>query len=288
MISMTGYGSSQFHNDAFAVSVEIKSYNNRYLEISLYNPSFLGELEPDMRKMVKGRISRGHVDVSIRMKMLETDIEIHVDREVVRKLRDAYTLLAEEAGIENHPVLSDFLASSDVLKSMTNYPIEAYRPALMSLVEEALNTFCESREVEGAGTKRDIFEQLDRFEAGYETIRSFAEALEQRLEETLRQRFEQFLDKSYDEGRILQEVAVLLNRYTVNEEIQRIACHLDQFREISGCAGPVGKRLDFLCQELNREINTIGSKSVIAEVNQAVVKMKDALENIREQLRNVE
>ncbi len=115
-----------------------------------------------------------------------------------------------------------------------------------------------------------------------------ADLLETKLHDNLTERFQKLLGEGYDEGRILQEVAVMLNKYTVNEEIQRIRSHLNQFKVVMDQDVAVGKKLDFICQELNREINTTASKSIIAEINQAVVSMKDSLENIREQLRNIE
>ena len=129
------------------------------------------------------------------------------------------------------------------------------------------------------------------WELALDVVRSHAGTLEQRLRENLLARFEEMLGpKGYDENRFLQEVAVIITRYSINEELVRLQAHVHEYRRLLGTANgeAIGKKIDFLSQEMNREINTIGSKSIIVEVNQQVVRMKDALENIREQLRNIE
>ncbi len=288
MKSMTGYGSSETWHDAFTVSVEIKSLNNRYLDIHLYTPSFLNPLDQEIRDIVRLEVLRGHVDVNVRIKQQDTDVEVLIDRTAVTRLAEAYKVIAEAAGISEKPGLIHFTGNEDVIKIVRNIDIEKYRDAVLEEVKKALVPFSRSREAEGRTTGSDIIGQLEQFLAGFELVRDKAIIMENKLTETLTERFRQLVGDGYDEGRILQEVAVMLNKYTINEEIQRIGSHADQFREILEASGPIGKRLDFLSQELNREVNTIASKSIIAEVNQTVVTMKDALENIREQLRNLE
>jgi len=288
MKSMTGYGSSETWYETFTVSVEIKSLNNRYLDIHLYTPSFLNPLDQEIRDIVKQEVVRGHVDVNVRIKQQESDVEVLIDRNAVARLKEAYEIIAEAAGIAEKPGLIHFTGNEDVIKIVRNFDIEQYRDAVLEEVKKALVPFTQSREAEGRTTGADIRRQLEQFLAGFDLVRDKTAAMENKLTESLTLRFRQLVGDGYDEGRILQEVAVMLNKYTVNEEIQRIGSHAEQFREILESSGPIGKRLDFLSQELNREVNTIASKSIIAEVNQTVVTMKDALENIREQLRNLE
>ena len=130
---------------------------------------------------------------------------------------------------------------------------------------------------------------VDILEKGVDQVDSHTLSLEQKLKGNLLDRFDELLgDKGYDEGRFLQEVATLLSKYSVNEEIVRLRTHIASFKDLLESDEPVGKKLDFLSQEMNREINTIGSKSIIVQINQQVVEMKDSLENIREQVRNIE
>ena len=159
------------------------------------------------------------------------------------------------------------------------------------LLGEALRCFASTRRAEGGRLVLDIESQLEKIDQCVRAFEKDAGEIEETIRTGLRKRFAEVFGDEVDENRVLGEVAVQLTRFSINEEIVRLRAHLDSFREIGFGAGadlPVGKKLDFLCQELNREINTTGSKSIMVEVNQQVVLAKDALENVREQLRNVE
>jgi len=290
MKSMTGYGNSEYQNELFRVSVEIKSYNNRYLDIHVNAPSYLSVFEQEIKNLIKTDVTRGHVDVNIRIKQIESNLDIVVDKQVVAKLKTAYETIAEIAGLDENPALSHYLSNEDAIKLVKNIDAEIYHQTIIDQIKNAMEPYCQTREHEGQTTYEDIIRNINKFEHFYTIVCGQADLLEIKLHDNLTERFQKLLDEGYDEGRILQEVAVMLNKYTVNEEIQRIRSHLNQFRVVmdQGQDTAVGKKLDFICQELNREINTTASKSIIAEINQAVVSMKDSLENIREQLRNIE
>jgi len=288
MKSMTGFGSSEFQNESFLLAIEIKSYNNRYLDIAFNAPSYLSLYEAAMKEMIKQVAARGHVEVNIRLKRFDSDVDIMVDESAVKKYLTAFNRIIEISGIHDVPRLTHFLHAEDVLKMVRNQDASLYEKILMEQLAIALEGFSHTKEREGEQTFRDIEQQLRQFEEQYSIVKRYAGMLEEKIQENLVSKFQQLLGDDYDESRVLQEVAVMLMKYTVNEEISRIESHLIHFRADMVEDGPVGKRLDFLCQELNREINTIASKSVIGEVNQAVVYMKDSLENIREQLRNIE
>ncbi len=285
---MTGYGSSDYLTERFSLVVEVKSYNNRYLDLQINAPAYLSGFDQELRQQVRNRIARGHVDVNIRMKILEADVAMHVDRPLVRKLREAFRVIAEEAEITDPPALSNFLQHEDVLKMVQLPDADEYHDPVVQHLAIALEQCVAARRVEGSATEEDIRAQLANFSTAFTVVTEQADTLEQSLRTTLVDRFEALVGEAYDEQRILQEVAVMLNRYTVGEELQRVTSHLQQFARMLDTDEPVGKKLDFLCQELNREINTIASKSTMAVINQAVVAMKDSLENIREQLRNIE
>jgi uncharacterized protein (TIGR00255 family) len=159
----------------------------------------------------------------------------------------------------------------------------------MKLLDKALVEFSDSKGREGTATQENLTQLGNQLHSGLDAIAEYAGTLEIKLKENLISRFDEMLgEKGYDENRFLQEVATLLTKYSVNEELVRLKTHIDVFMDLLKSPDPVGKRLDFLCQEMNREINTIGSKSIIVEINQQVVNMKDSLENIREQVRNIE
>ena len=289
MKSMTGYGSAETMNVKFQLSVEIKSYNNRFLDINHNIPFFLSPFEMDIDKAVATVASRGHVEVNVRVKSLVSDMEIVVDTQAVERYRDAFAQIAALSGKALKPELSDFLAAEGVMTSVRQGDSEMYRKPLFSVMDAALAQFALSKEREGNSTKADLTAMGKIVEEGLSVVSAHAGELEELVKTNLRNRFEEMLgDQNYDENRILQEVAVMLVKYSVNEEIKRLAVHLKEFFKLLNLNEPVGKRLDFLCQEMNREINTIGSKSQMVEMNLQVVRMKDGLENIREQIRNIE
>jgi uncharacterized protein (TIGR00255 family) len=288
MKSMTGYGSSEIQNERYLLAIEIKSYNNRYLDIAFNAPSYLSCYEPQMKELIKRVSARGHIDVNIKLKRLESQVEVLVDRSVVLQYQKALHEIRDLVGITEEPRLSHFLHADDVLKTVRANDASVYEQPLLQQLSSALARYAVTKEQEGKATFDDITEQLRLFEQGLQVVKEHAQSLEDRISENLIMKFEQLLGEEYDRSRVLQEVAVMLMKYTINEEIQRIESHVKLFRDDMVQERPIGKRLDFLCQELNREINTIASKSIIVEVNQAVVVMKDSLENIREQLRNIE
>ena len=152
-----------------------------------------------------------------------------------------------------------------------------------------MQQFRDAKAREGEATRRDLTAMIDSLEASLEVVKANVSTLETMIRQNLETRIREMLgDSSYDENRILTEVAVMLNRYTINEETVRLSTHIAEFRKLLASDDAVGKRMDFLSQEMNREINTIGSKSQMVEVNMQVVNMKDCLENIREQVRNIE
>lgn len=289
MISMTGYGASGFEDEQITLSVEIKSYNNRYLDISFYMPPILSEFEADMRSLVRSNVSRGHVDVNIRLKQLESDAQVHVDTTLAARYAEAFRRVASETGISEAPQLAYILEAEGVVTLLKHQDVHEFREVVFRQLSLALDEFCAARKKEGEQTRRDIYTLLASFERSFQRVDKLSDQIEEKLYHMLVDRFEGLLGNEYDQSRILQEVGVLLVKHSVNEELERIKTHLKHFREILEQSGTaVGKKLDFLCQELNREVNTIASKSPLGEVNAAVVEMKESLENIREQLRNVE
>ncbi len=288
MKSMTGYASRELLHEEFQASVEIKSCNNRYLDIHFHLPGVLGALEPPLRDMIKQRVSRGRVDVTIRYKCLESSELIHVDHHMLQQYARAFRTIIKETGIDDALRLEHFTAVGEILKPVDPQQGSPHDRQIIEMTEEMMDAFEESRRTEGKATRRDIVGQLESFTRAFEQVKQRSDALEQSLQEALTERFRQLIGEEYDQQRIYAETAVMLVKYSINEEIQRTESHLSQFCSQMEGGAPVGKRLDFLCQELNREVNTIASKSTMAEINHAVVAMKDHLENIREQLRNVE
>ncbi|AEC02131.1 YicC/YloC family endoribonuclease [Parasphaerochaeta coccoides] len=289
MKSMTGYGFSELHEDDLHVSVEIKAYNNRFLDIVHNIPYFLAPFEQEIDAMVKDVSSRGRIEVTVRLRQSSEDLTLEVDKDAVARYADAFSAIAREAGTSFEPTLADFLEREGVLTATRDTDVEVWHPTLFAVLGKALEQFSRSKEREGEATRRDLERLGTRLTEGLETVETYAEEMERMIRASLTERFNEMLgEKGYDENRFLQEVAVMLVRYSINEEIVRLRTHLKEYRSLIASSQPVGKRLDFLCQEINREINTIGSKSQLVDVNLRVVDMKACLENIREQIRNIE
>ncbi len=288
MISMTGYAYREFQDEYLQLVLELKSYNNRYLDIGISSPPFLSPIEPAIRAYLKERINRGKVEVAIRIKELQENVSVHVDTNAALEYGKALESLVETLKLEEGPRLSHFLRLEGIFKPLKDRDIEWMEKIIMAELGEAFIEYNGTRRLEGEATARDIFQQVEVLEQNVSIVESHAEQLEQYIRGELTRHFKELVGETYDENRILSETAVLLMKYSIGEETVRIRSHLDQFRSLMVQKGGVGKKLDFICQELNREINTIGSKSTIVEINRAVVEAKDALEKIREQLRNVE
>ncbi len=288
MKSMTGYGYSEFQNEKIDIVVELKSYNNKYLELNLNLPSFISSLEPAIRAFVTARIERGKVELAIRVKEIEEDSTISIDRGVALAGIEAMRQLAELAGTGETVNLSHLLRMEGIIKKTRNRDSDYFWKILEPVLEETYRQFDESRTAEAKKTGDDILRQIEIILKTVDIIERSASSMEDEIKKNLRERFEQLLGDKVDETRIYSETAMMLVRFSINEEIVRLRAHISAFvNEIKSVSTQIGKKLDFICQEMNREINTIGSKSFRVEVNQAVIDARDALEKIREQVRNI-
>jgi len=288
MISMTGFAYCEKTGQDLSVTVEIKGYNNRYLEIIINLPPWLSVLEPKVREQIVSRFGRGKVEVSIRVREQNAPVNISVNANAAKAYYDAINKLADELNLEEKCNLSALLRMENVLEIEKNRDEERYWKEIEPLLSEAVQAFEKERNREGKHTEEDIFTNLEIILSSVKSISAFVPVIENTLKENIRTRFAELLGDKVDENRVLAETASLLLKYTISEEISRLNSHLSEFRAEAERNQRPGKKLDFLCQEINREVNTIGSKSTIIEVSAEVVKMKEALENIREQLRNIE
>jgi uncharacterized protein (TIGR00255 family) len=288
MKSMTGFAYREHRDKKHKITITLKSYNNRFLDILVYLPSFLNPLEQKIRAFLSKRISRGRVELYVKAVELGQAAQIAVDPYYVESYVQALRQLAEAAGIREKIRLSHLLRIEGMLQSEQSLDLDEYwldfEPVLDSVFEE----FDELRKREGTATEKDIVGLLGRIETEISRLEAVAPQLEEKIKNDLRNRFEDLLANGIDENRILTETAVLLMKSDIHEELVRTRSHLASFKKILQERDPLGKKLDFICQELNREFNTIGAKNLLSEVDSSIVVLKDALEKIREQLRNVE
>lgn len=288
MRGMTGFGYAEYRSESLEITAEVKSYNNRYLDIFVNLPSFLSPLEPSVREFVAPRLYRGRVEVYLRVHDRESEVSVNLDRPTVIAYRDALREMSAMLGAEEEVRLSHLLRLEGLLGVQRSRELDDYWELARPTLEEALGEFDASRNREGESTRADIVSQLERVRAVTDEIERRAPELEVALRTNVRERFAEVLAERADEDRVYSEIASLLIKHSVNEELVRLRAHIASLEETLDADGAVGKKLDFLCQELNREVNTVASKSFAADVNRRVVEAKDAIENIREQLRNVE
>ncbi len=288
MKSMTGFGYREYQDETIQLSITLKSYNNKYLDIFATVPQSCGQLEPEIREYLNERIARGRVECYLQIRELKETVDIQLDRDAVAMYVKTLREIVDIAGLSEEIHLSHLLRMDGLFRQNRLRDIDQIRARVFPVLEETFAAYEESRKLEGVKTRADIEKQLSTIGDAVNLIEEKAGEMEATFMETLRERFREVCGNVVDEQRVLTETAVLLVKYTINEEIVRMKSHLGQFGSAIAAEGPVGKGLDFLCQELGREINTIGSKSVLLEINQKVLQVKEALERIREQVRNVE
>ena len=287
MTSMTGYSYVETSTETSTVSVEIKSVNSRFLDLTINLPPYLNQLESSFRAIISEKVVRGKIDVYIRVKENESDIEIAADTNAAKAYLDAIKKIADATGYSSDIPLSLIISQPGVLNTNQNYDVEKYGQMISPVLKEALDKFCADRKREGENLKKDLLSKLSKLEECAAFFKEWQPKMETNFKEQITAKFKELLADQIDENRIMTETAAMLVKYTINEEIVRLHSHLAAMKtEIENNPAP-GKKLDFLCQEANREINTIGSKNQFAEVGAMVIASKDSLENIREQAKNV-
>lgn len=286
---MTGYAYEEKLSGDAVVSVEIKSVNSRFLDLSVNLPPYLAQLEPYFRNSVSEKVLRGKVDLNIRVRELNSAAEISADTGLARSYMEAARKVAAAAGVGAEEISIQFILSQPgVLTVNRSYDMDRYRDMIEPVFDVAFSRFMSDRIREGGNLRDDLIAKLGRLEECAGFFREWQPRMEDTFRDQIRRRFDELLGDDADENRIMTETAAMLVKYTINEEIVRLFSHISAMRSELEEGHAPGKRIDFICQEMNREINTIGSKNQSAEVGAMVIAAKDALENIREQARNLE
>ena len=289
MLSMTGYGRAMRAEDGRELTVELKSVNHRFLDLSFRMPRGLMFLEDDVRKLISRRVSRGHVDVFMTYRNLRSDARtVTVDR----ALFDAYSRALDElsgSGLRDDRSLMAVARMNDVLiVTEAEEDQEALRRLTADTVNDALDALLQMRTREGVEMKRDLVNRIDHIEEMTGDIEARYPETVQEYKARLRVLIEEMIGQGVDEARLLTEVAIMADRSAIAEETVRLRAHIAQLRECMEKDEPVGRRIDFLVQELNREVNTISSKSQDVPITRCVVSLKAEIEKLREQLQNIE
>ena len=287
MNSMTGFGYAENEGAGVHMSAELKSLNTRYLDLIVSLPSSLSVLESRVREILQSKFLRGRIECSVRFRDIEEQLTVRVDEAAATAWKTALEKLGDLVG-DSGLTLDLLVKQEGVLKTERQRDMEAYRELLEPLLISAAQQVQAGREREGRELAADIESNLKAIESSMALVEKRAPEVREEIEGSMRDRFTEILGDDAAEQRILAEVAAWIVKTDINEEIVRLGTHIGAFREEAAGDGAKGKKLDFLAQEMGREINTIGSKSPQADVSREVVNMKDALEKIREQLRNVE
>ena len=289
--SMTGYGSASGESGGLGLTIEVRSVNNRYLDCSIRIPRVYTSMEDALKEVIGRHVSRGKVDVYVTIDSSGADdLTVEVNRPVTDAYVEAMQSLSETYGIPLSLTAMDLARFQDVLtvrKKETD--TDSLSAELCRIMEEAMNAYDVMRVTEGAKLREDICRRLteigrltDQAEArSPETVRAYREKLLARMREVLE-------STEIEESRILTEAAIFADRVAVNEEIVRLRSHIDQLRSMLDGDGPVGRKMDFLVQEMNREANTLGSKGNDGEIARIVIDLKAEIEKIREQIQNIE
>jgi uncharacterized protein (TIGR00255 family) len=289
---MTGYGKGESSNDSYRFKVEIKAVNHRYSDISIKIPRHISYLEEKIKKTIKDIISRGKVDVYINLEYInESAIDVKVDIPLAKAYKEALDNLTKELNIDDDIKLGNILNMSEVIKTeKKDLDEDIIWNTLKEALDIALDNIIEMRIAEGTELKNDILLKLDKIESDVKFIEERAPEVVLEYKEKLRERIKNLLDDniSLDEERLCNEIVFFADKSSIDEEIVRLYSHIKQFRAILNEDVSVGRKLDFLIQELNREINTIGSKANDIIIAKYVVNIKSEIEKIREQIQNVE
>jgi uncharacterized protein (TIGR00255 family) len=294
--SMTGYSKVRREEGGFALNVAVRSVNHRFLDLQFRMPSVLSPFEPVLRRIVKQHVIRGHVEVSVNLERAGTE-ELKLDRKVLKSYIAACREVQGELGSAAEPDVVQLLRIPGVLSAdadLTDKELAGIRKILESVLPGALETLNTMREREGAALEKDIRDRLDHLESLRKSIAKQARGIPQYAQQRLENRLRELLGAVHvDAARLAQEVAYLASRSDISEELTRFQSHLVQARQLLAESPEVGKKLDFLLQELNREANTLLSKTsdvpqAGAEVGRQAIEMKAEIEKLREQVQNIE
>lgn len=289
--SMTGFGRCSLALENMDILVEMRSVNHRYLEMSVRLPHAYSYLEDKLKKQVQQRASRGKVDISLSIQLHGTDgIEVDVNADLAESYITAMRGANEKLQLEDDVTLTTLLRFSDVFSvRKVQLEEEAVWAAVAPAVNEAADKFLAMRITEGEKLRADLISRLASLENMLCKVEENAPETAKRYYDKLYAKVAELLaDRDIDESRIVTEAAIFADRVAVDEETVRLRSHIEQFRTLLESEEPVGRKLDFLVQEMNREVNTTGSKAQDISITRLVVDMKSEIEKIREQIQNIE
>lgn len=288
--SMTGFGRGKYENEGRTYTVEIKSVNHKYTDINVRLPKFLNSMEDQIRKRIRNVISRGKIDVFVNFENYSNKgTSIKINKELAKDYLFQLKELAEETNIDFSVNIIDISKLPEVLKMEEDSDEDLIGNELMIAVDSALENFIKMREIEGEKLIEDIEKRIYAIQGKVNEITKYSSTLVEEYIEKLKLRVNELLAPgTVDENRLMQEIVIFSDKSSIEEELTRLKSHISQFLDLIKQSSPIGKKIDFLIQEINREVNTIGSKANCLEITNRVIEIKTEVENIREQIQNIE
>ncbi len=288
--SMTGFGRGKYENEGRTYTVEIKSVNHKYTDINVRLPKFLNSMEDQIRKRIRNVISRGKIDVFVNFENYSNKgTSIKINKELAKDYLFQLKELAEETNIDFSVNIIDISKLPEVLKMEEDSDEDLIGNELMIAVDFALENFIKMREIEGEKLIEDIEKRIYAIQGKVNEIAKYSSTLVEEYIEKLKLRVNELLAPgTVDENRLMQEIVIFSDKSSIEEELTRLKSHISQFLDLIKQSSPIGKKIDFLIQEINREVNTIGSKANCLEITNRVIEIKTEVENIREQIQNIE
>jgi uncharacterized protein (TIGR00255 family) len=292
LISMTGFGRAECQEGDYTYQAEIRSVNNRFIEINTRLPKAYVDLEQPLKKLIKSHCSRGSINLSISLANSNEgsgEWDVKPNLSLATQYIDALNQIRDSLGLQGEVDLKSIVGLRDIIKIEPVALDPAKKDLILNITTEALVSLQKMREEEGKNMQTDLAQRIDAIESHAAEIESRHPEAIKEYQEKLNERIKTLNEGvGLDETRLAQEAALLADRSDVTEEMTRLKSHLDQFRNFFNTKEPIGRKLEFITQEINREVNTTGSKSSDTEVSNRVIEMKSELEKIREQVQNIE
>lgn len=291
MKSMTGFGRAKLERNNRIYNIEIKSVNHKYCEVSVKLPRTLSYLEEKIKKEISSNVSRGKIDVFISFENYsEQGKQIIINKELASKYIEEFKKLAEENNLSSQDIpVTEITRLPDVLSLKNEEDEETIEKELLEVLNEAISNFIQMRSTEGKKIQEDLSNRIEKINSEVDKISAYSTGLIKEYVVKLNERIKDLLKIDVvDEQRLALETVIYADKCSVEEEITRLKSHISQFENLIQEEKAIGKKIDFLIQEMNRETNTIGSKSGNLEITNLVINVKTELEDIREQIQNVE
>lgn len=291
MKSMTGFGSSSLELEDCSIDIEIKSVNNRYLDFNFSMPSYLNFMLEDMKSLIKNKLKRGRVEVYIKIKKYQLSVDsVDINYELAQKIKEKLDSLNQKLDMRSDISVRDLVKYDDVMtftyKDLDN---EFLHDNILKVLNEAVNKIYSMRSIEGDNLREDLSTNLSKIEDQISKISSLTEKSVKEYRENLFNKISELLDEEkIDKDRMYLEVALMADKADINEELKRFDSHIVQFKSTMDIKDCIGRKLDFIIQEMNREINTISSKSNDESISVCVIEVKSLIEKLREQVQNIE